>query len=230
MTTPNDNSKQDYSSLEKYDQLARQHDSYPPFWLTETIQLAPLLPSDKDSVIEYLNDPRVYQWLIGPPNPYTPEDADHWIRTRVERVTQQGTPLHLVFRDMARGGKAVGAIGVTADSDEMLDGDDVGYWLAPEYHGQGLMAKALQILLLRTSILEVGKRKFNSHAFVGNWASRKTMEKAGFVHQPDLDKTKLYKGKEISLWTFRLYITEQDVVDRERNAIVEATPLPTLVQ
>lgn len=115
----------DSRSPEEYERLANLHDSFTPVWLTETIQLGPLLPSDKDSLLEYLNNPEIYQNLIGPPQPYTPKDADEWIRGRVDRMTKQGTPLNFVFRDMTTG-KAVGSVGVTNESDDNLDGDDTG--------------------------------------------------------------------------------------------------------
>ncbi|KAI8606506.1 acyl-CoA N-acyltransferase [Dissophora ornata] len=213
-------------SPEEYERLANLHDSYKPIWLTETIQLGPLLPSDKDALLEYLNDVRIHQWLYGPPNPYKPEDADFWINGRVDRMTANGTPLNFCFRDMARGGKAIGSVGVSNESDDRLDGDDTGYWLAPEYHGQGLMAKALKMMLRKVSIDEVGKRKFNSHAFEGNWASRRTLEKAGFVYQPDLEKTVVKDGKDINIWVFRMTLTDEDIA--KQGAIAEATPAPSL--
>ncbi|KAK3814141.1 MAG: acyl-CoA N-acyltransferase [Benniella sp.] len=214
-------------SPEEYERLANLHDSFQPVWLTDTIQLGPLLPSDKDALIEYLNDVRIYQWLIGPPNPYKPEDADFWIRTRVDRMSKEGLPLGFVFRDMTKGGKAVGAVSVSAESDDNLEGDDTGYWLAPEYHGRGLMAKALKMMLMRISIDQIGKRKFNSRAFEGNWASRKTLEKVGFVYQPDIERTVVKDGKEIKLWTVRWILTEEDVANLE--PIAEATPQPSLL-
>lgn len=96
------------------------------------------------------------------------------------------------------------------------------YWLDPKYHGHGLMAKALKMMLKRVSIDEVGKRKFNAHAFEGNWASRRTLEKAGFVIQPDIHVTRVKDGKEINLWTMRLFLTEKDAANYE--VIPEETP------
>ncbi|KAG0002707.1 hypothetical protein BGZ65_002395 [Modicella reniformis] len=218
----------DQRSPEEIERLTKLHDSFKPIWLTETIQLDPLLPSDKDALLEYLNNPQVHQWLVGPPNPYKPEDADLWIKSRVDRMTKDGTPLNFVFRDMTRGGKAIGSVGVSDESDDNLEGDDTGYWLAPEYRGQGLMAKALKMMLRKISIDQVGKRKFNGHAFEGNWASRRTMEKAGFVFQPDIQKIVFKDGKEIKIWTLRLYLTEEDIANLE--IIPEATPLPSLVR
>ncbi|KAF9107210.1 hypothetical protein BGX27_008843 [Mortierella sp. AM989] len=218
----------DARSPEEIERLTKLHDSYKPIWLTETIQLAPLLPSDKDSLLEYLNDPRIFQYLFGPPNPYTPKDADFWIGSRFERMTKNGTPLNFYFRDMTRGGKVVGSVSVSDESDDNLEGDDTGYWLAPEYHGQGLMAKALKMILRKVSIDAVGKRKFNAHTFEGNWASRKTLEKAGFVYHPEIQRKILKDDREVSLWVFRLYLTDEDIEKQE--VVVEATPLPLYTQ
>ncbi|KAG0361415.1 acyl-CoA N-acyltransferase [Gamsiella multidivaricata] len=216
------------TSPEELERLNQIHDSYKPIWLTETIQIGPVLPSDKDALLEHLNDPRIYQWLLGPPNPYTPADADFWINSRALRMTEKGMPLNFSIRDMTRSGKVIGSIGVSNDSDDKLDGDDTGYWLASEYHGQGLMAKALKMILWKVSVMEVGKRKFNGRAFEGNWASRKTMEKVGFVLQPDIHDKRIKDNKTVNLWTLRLYLTEEDVANHV--PVAEATPLPSLVQ
>lgn len=102
------------------------------------------------------------------------------------------------------------------------------YWLSPEYHGQGIMTKALKLMLQEVSIKEVGKRKITGHAHVGNWASRRTMEKAGFVNYPELETITIKDGKEIPTWTLRLILTEEDLDQRE--VVEEAVPLPSLVQ
>ncbi|KAG0046984.1 hypothetical protein BGZ83_007866 [Gryganskiella cystojenkinii] len=202
---------------EEFEQAAQLHDSFKPRWITPTIQAGPILPSDKEEMIKYLNDERIYKFLIGPPNPYLPEHADHWIKTRVERMTLKGSPTNFALRDMEKGGKVIGAVGVSDELDENLDGDDTG---------QGIMAKALNLMLQEISMKEVGKRKYNSFAFVGNWASRKTMEKAGFVVQPELKASKK-DGVDLEQWRLRLYLTDEHLATRE--VAVEATPLPSLV-
>jgi RimJ/RimL family protein N-acetyltransferase len=102
------------------------------------------------------------------------------------------------------------------------------YWLAPEYHGKGLMAKALKMMLYRISVVEAGKRKFNSFAFVDNWASRRTLEKVGFVVQDDMSRSIVKYGTTIPQWVLRLYLTEEDV-ERWGKETIEAKPLPSLV-
>jgi RimJ/RimL family protein N-acetyltransferase len=111
---------------EEHTRLLALHNAYPPIWLTPTITLGPWFPSDRETLVEYLNDARVYSFLYGPPFPYTLKDADIWLGSKVDRMSEKGTPLDFCFRDMARGGKAIGSIAVSNDSDEILTGDDVG--------------------------------------------------------------------------------------------------------
>ncbi|KAG0276786.1 hypothetical protein BGZ95_007041 [Linnemannia exigua] len=219
---------------EEHARLLALHNSFKPVWLTETITLGPWLPSDRETLVEHLNDARIHSYLYGPPFPYTLKDADLWLGSKVDRMTDKGTLLDFCLRDMAKGGKAIGSLAVTNVGDDKLEGDDTGYWLSPEYHGQGLMSKALRMMLHRVSMVEVGKRKFNAHAFLGNHASRRTMEKIGFVVQQEADEEgkKLQRavknGEEIPMWSLRLYVTDEDV---ERWEVVpEATPLPSLVK
>lgn len=101
------------------------------------------------------------------------------------------------------------------------------YWLSPDYHGQGIMTKALKLVMQEISIKEVGKRNYNSAANVGNWASRRTMEKAGFVVQPDI-RIGHKDGVEVPQWRLRLYLTDETLTTRE--VVAEATPLSSLVQ
>jgi len=72
---------------------------------------------------EYARDP---PFLCGPPFPYTLEDSDFWIATGFERTAKNGTPLDLCIRDMTKGGQLIGSVRVGDQSDENLDGDDVG--------------------------------------------------------------------------------------------------------
>ncbi|OAQ29022.1 acyl-CoA N-acyltransferase [Linnemannia elongata AG-77] len=214
---------------EEHARLLALHNSYPLIWLTPTISLGPWLPTDRETLVEYLNDARIHSYLCGPPFPYTLQDADLWLGMKVDRMSEKGTPLDFCFRDWSRGGKAVGSIAVSNESDDVLTGDDTGYWLAPEYHGQGLMSKAVRLLLHRISMVEVGKRKFNAHAFIGNYASRRILEKTGFVVQEgeEWEKTIVKNGKEIRMWVLRLTVSDEDVEKWE--LVEEAKPLDSLV-
>lgn len=91
------------------------------------------------------------------------------------------------------------------------------------------MSKALRLLIHRVSMVECGKRKFNAHAFIGNYASRRIMEKAGFVVQEGKgwERTTVKNGKEIRMWVLRLSVSDEDVEKWE--LVEEAKPLDSLV-
>ncbi|KAF9021858.1 hypothetical protein BGZ52_001401 [Haplosporangium bisporale] len=83
-------------------------------------------------------------------------------------------------------------------------------------------------MLQEVSIKELGKRKFNAHAFHDNWASRRILEKVGFVHQPDREASVVKNGQTLKMWVFRMYLSEEDIANRE--VVEEAIPLPSLVK
>ncbi|KAF9911930.1 hypothetical protein EC991_001836 [Linnemannia zychae] len=210
--------------------LLALHNSFKPIWLTPTITIGPWFPSDREASVEYLNNDRIQPFIWGPPYPYKLEHADFWLSTemRLERVTDKGTPLDFCIRDMTRGGKAIGGIAVASESDENLDDGDTGYWLAPEYHGLGIMSKALRLLLHRVSMLELGKRKFNAFVCLGNIPSRRVLEKAGFkILEKEKNTTVVKNGVEMPLWTLRLYVTDEEVGNWQVEP--EAMPLASLV-
>ncbi|KAF9320591.1 hypothetical protein BG003_005563 [Podila horticola] len=208
--------------------LKATHNAYPPKWVTPTIQLSVYRDGDREDLARYLNMPEIYSYLSGPPFPYTLEHSDEWIQNSYQRVSKNGVPLDMCLRDMAKGGVLIGRVRVSDSSDEDLNGDDVGYWLSPEYRGQGIITKAVKIMLQDVAIKELGKRKFNAHAFHDNWASRRILEKAGFVHQPDREASVVKGGQTIKMWVFRMYLNEEDIANRE--VVEEAVPLPSLVK
>ncbi|KAF9390826.1 hypothetical protein CPB97_008343 [Podila verticillata] len=216
------------TEIQNKDRLIAIYKAYPPKWVTPSIQLSVYRDEDRENLARYLNMPEIYSYLSGPPFPYTLEDSDQWIKTGYQRMSKNGTPLDMCLRDMAKGGILIGRVRVSDASDEDLDGDDVGYWLSPEYKGQGIITKAVKLMLQEVSIKELGKRKFNSHAFHDNWASRRILEKAGFIHEPDREASLVKNGKTIKMWVFRMYLSEEDVANREM--VEEAIPLPSLVK
>ncbi|KAF9131130.1 hypothetical protein BGX30_013214 [Mortierella sp. GBA39] len=84
-------------------------------------------------------------------------------------------------------------------------------------------------MLYRVSVIECGKRKFNSFAFEGNWASRRTLEKVVFVVQKDMTHSIVKYGKMIPQWGPRLCLTEEDA-ERWEKKTLEAIPLPSIAQ
>ncbi|KAK3837542.1 MAG: hypothetical protein J3R72DRAFT_195363 [Linnemannia gamsii] len=115
-------------SPEEYERLLDLHASFKPVWFMETIQLGPWLSSDRDVLVEFLNDPRVYSFFFRSSIPLHPQGCRCMACSASRQNDQvERYPVGFAFRDMARGGKAVGCISISDERDDALEGDDIGY-------------------------------------------------------------------------------------------------------
>jgi RimJ/RimL family protein N-acetyltransferase len=89
-------------------------------------------------------------------------------------------------------GEAVGSIGIFPQADIHEKNAEMGYWLAEEFWGQGIMTRAIQ------EIVEYGFRTFDivrifARPFSTNLKSQRVLEKAGFIFEARL-KNILFKN------------------------------------
>lgn len=82
------------------------------------IRITPIRPSDAGMVITYLNDPRVYEFLAGPPFPYTEENANDWI-SRCKASSDA------IFSEIMEGNIFVGGCPVRSIREVQEDGTEV---------------------------------------------------------------------------------------------------------
>lgn len=75
--------------------------------------------------------------------------------------------------------KVKAMLGRKADDPDLLR--TLGFYLDPVYQGQGIMKVVLRTLLQNYLVPICEARRIRSTVYVGNWASRKTFERAGFV-------------------------------------------------
>jgi [ribosomal protein S5]-alanine N-acetyltransferase len=71
---------------------------------------------------------------------------------------------------------------------------EIGYMLLPEYHGQGIITEAIQLMI------DYGFNQMNMHSLEGiidpaNTASAKVLEKNGFVKEAHLKENEFFDGK-----------------------------------
>jgi len=139
--------------------------------------------TDQALLVDYLNNSDVKQFLSPKiPTPYTHDDAQWWI----EKGSKAG-----VTRAIEVNGQLAGCIGALPGEFEYAKSAEVGYWLAQEFWGQGLAAKALEKLVkymqLKTDVV-----RLHAVVFAGNVQSSKVLEKSGF-EQEGLLKKAIYK-------------------------------------
>ena len=117
------------------------------------------------------------------------EDGVHWlVRDRLGSLTgERGLP--------------IGAIGVRPHSEEGVG--ELGYWLAPPYWGQGLMAEAIRAVA-EHGFRELGLRAVVADVFSHNERGRRLVEKLGFVEGKLRPRTRVKRGAFVDQIAYRL--------------------------
>ena len=140
------------------------------------LHLRPWQPSDADAVLTACTDPETQRWTTVP-SPYTAEHARAFVGEVSAQGWADGTDLGFAVCD-STSGVVLGAVAVRRRAAH--DCWDVGFWVTPAARGQGVMSDALGVVC-RWAFAELGAQRVEWYAEVGNWASRRVAEKAGFT-------------------------------------------------
>lgn len=146
--------------------------------------------SDAKDFAAALSDKNVLNNLRdGLPYPYTEKDAEDYINAMLS-ADPEDTFAYAICID----GKAVGSIGAFRQSNIHVRTAELGYYVAEEYWGCGIMTDAVRQLCDRifdeTDILRIFAEPF---AF--NTGSRRVLEKAGFQLEGILKNNAFKNGK-----------------------------------
>ena len=145
--------------------------------------------ADLDNLVKYANNQNVAKWLTnGFPHPYTFEDGKAFLSMIADDNPTKAFAIEV-------NGEAVGAIGIFPQTDIHEKTAEMGYWLAEEYWGNGIMEKAIQ------ETVNYGFKTFDivrifARPFSTNINSQRVLEKAGFTFEARLKKA-LFKNGEI---------------------------------
>ena len=76
---------------------------------------------------------------------------------------------------------------------------EIGYWVAPEARGRGVAPTAVRAVC-RWAFSTKGLELIEWRAEVGNEASRRVAEKAGFRMEGELRKRLVHRGVRVDAW------------------------------
>ena len=128
------------------------------------------------SLAESADDIRIARMLRdGFPHPYTLRDAEAFIAYTRSAVRE----LH---RAVVIEGRAVGALSLTKRRGAYNGSAELGYWLAPDYWGFGIMTEAVR-RLCGTAFAETDICRIQAEVFAPNAASCRVLEKNGFAKE-----------------------------------------------
>lgn len=157
--------------------------------------LRPFRPDDLSALVKHANDPTVAAHLTDAfPHPYTEANG----RAFIEQALQS-PPLR---RCIDIGGECVGSIGLHPKTDLWRRNLELGYWLAKEHRGHGIMTEAIR------QMVQLGFAEFPEITriyaipFGSNVASQKALEKAGFVLEATLIGTLVKNGTVEDEWIY----------------------------
>lgn len=156
----------------------------PPTLLPWQLEFAP-------SIAKHANDPLVAQNLRDSfPSPYTLENANDFIKTAISSGDTQFSRCIMVENE------PVGSIGVFPLNDVYKKSAEIGYWLAREQWGRGIMTEAvLQVTAEAFALFDIVR--IHAEVFSFNTASCRVLEKCGYAHE-GTKRNSIYKNGRIS--------------------------------
>jgi RimJ/RimL family protein N-acetyltransferase len=155
---------------------------------TERLVLRPFRLDDVDAVFRACQDPEHRRWLPNLPSPYTRADAEEFVTGFAARGRAEGTALDgAVETD----GELVGSSGVRHLHEGRVLGPEIGYWTAPWARGRGYAAEAARALA--DWAFRHGAARVHLFADVGNAASQRVAERAGFSREGVVRSCLIYR-------------------------------------
>lgn len=142
---------------------------------------APSLP-DVDAITAACQDPEI-QRRVPIPVPYTRSEAEGYVTAYSASGWASGKSCTWAIRI---DGEFAGAISLDGIGSARAE---IGYWMAPQFRGRGLLTEAAQAVLdfgFASSPEGLGLRRIEWRAFAGNIASARVARRVGFQFEGTL--------------------------------------------
>ena len=155
--------------------------------------------SDAKDLAAALNHKHILNNLRdGLPFPYTEQDAKEYIIATLS-ASEEDTFAYAITLD----DRAVGSIGAFRQGNIHRRTAELGYYLAEEYWGRGIMTDAIRqlcgLIFDTTDILRIYAEPFSY-----NTGSRRALEKAGFTREGTMKNNAVKNGKVVDMTLYSL--------------------------
>ncbi|MBA3460280.1 MAG: GNAT family N-acetyltransferase [Deltaproteobacteria bacterium] len=152
---------------------------------TPRLTLRPVRATDVDDLWPYVSDPAFPKQMSWAAHTQKSETLEYLQSVEKSLADNTGADWAIVH-----GGKVIGKISLDSIRWEFrawrIDRAELGYWLAPELWGKGLMTEAAHRVLV-FAFDELGLHKITVGCFDDNKRSRRVIEKLGFRHVGTLE-------------------------------------------
>ncbi|MGW5670149.1 GNAT family N-acetyltransferase [Micromonospora sp. NPDC003776] len=163
------------------------------------LRLRPLEERDLDALVETCRDEQTARWTTVP-HPYLSEYAEGFLRDVARAAWARGTGA--TFAIAGADDRYAGSVDLRITPASPLVAD-VGFMTAPYARGRGWMPAALGALSA-WGFTTLGLARIEWRANVGNTASRRAAEKAGFVFEGTARGGVQHRGEPTDAWVAAL--------------------------
>ena len=157
---------------------------------------------DAASLQKYADNKKISEWLFDRfPSPYTLQNAVEFIQLKAYQNPVTNFPIVI-------NGAVAGVIGLDMREDVYRKTPLLGYWLAEDYWGHGIMTEAVR-LVIAYGFEHLGLICIQANVFGGNTKSMRVLEKAGFVKQGIALQSAIKNGRVVDDHRFALYPSQK---------------------
>lgn len=139
----------------------------------------------------------------GFPYPYTEQDATDYISAMLSEDENETFAFAITIDN-----KAIGSIGAFRQKNIHRHTAEIGYYIAEEYWGKGLMTEAVKqicsYIFDKSNIVRIYAEPFSY-----NKASCRVLEKAGFLYEGTLRSNAIKNGKTIDMLMYSRLKTDK---------------------
>ncbi|MBK8499128.1 MAG: GNAT family N-acetyltransferase [Flavobacteriales bacterium] len=158
-------------------------------------ELRPFRMDDLPALVKHASDATVAANLTDAfPQPYTEESGRWFLNEAMKEVPMR--------RCIDIGGECCGAIGLHPKADLWRRNLELGYWLAKEHRGKGIITEAIKQMMVLGFATFPDIVRIYATPFGSNIASQRALEKAGFQLEAKLSGTLFKLGRFEDEWIY----------------------------
>jgi len=159
--------------------------------ITKRLTLRPLLDSDAANIALFVGDARVANNLAVVPHPYPAGAAESYIA--YSRAPETREDIWGIDKD----GQLIGMISLSPKQAGMAG---LGYWLASQLWGAGLMTEAVKAVV--EFARSQGFKQLFASVHQGNKGSAKVLIRNGFEYVGDAESHSIAQGGPVLTWEY----------------------------